>query len=126
MGEFVGAIGIRAHTIEAIRSAFVYSPCTWHGNRTSVTFDVTKISGLQGFHYGSFAEWVREFNAKEIPPEKVRLVQFYVVNYLLCPNSEDEFEVEALVREVFGETGFPTTRKQVAKIGRYTLFKEVQ
>ena len=124
MSEFVGAIGIRAHTIEAIRSAFTYLPNMWHSNRTSVTFDVTKVRGLPGFSYGSFAEWVREFHCKEIPPEKVRLVQFYIVNYFLCPDSEDEFEVEALVREVFGQTGFPTTRKQIARIGRYTLTRD--
>lgn len=111
--QFIGAVGLRAFYIQAIRAAFA-----------KPHFDVCVFHGLPAYNSTTFAGWVRDLHCKHPVSEAVRrAAQFYCVNYFLCPETEDEFEVEALVREVFPDDCPPPARL-VFRIGKYTVYKE--
>lgn len=112
MSEFIGVIVHRTYLIEAIRRAF---------DESRGHFDICALHKLPGYENDTFSRWVHALHCqKNVPAETMRLAQLYVVNYFLCPDSTDEFEVEAYAREVWPER--VPTRKPILKIGKLSLY----
>lgn len=107
--EFVGALSQKVFYMQAIRNAFEgdsFNVCCFH--RTPKYLDST------------FAGWVSALHCKKnIDPNTLNLAKTYCVNYFLCPEVTDEFELEAYVREVFPEAA--VKEKVILKVGNYEL-----
>lgn len=116
--KFIGVMGERAYLIEAVRGAFAKG-----------RFDVCNIHNLPNFGRDTFAEWASDLHCKtesEIGSETWRKLQFYVVNYLLCREATDEFEVEAYVREVWPDRDECATDKVIISVGKFALIKRAR
>lgn len=108
--EFVGSIGQKAHLMQAIRLAFA-------GKK----FDICALHKLPGFDYQTFAGWVRALHCADADENTLHLAKCYCVNYLLCPEATDEFEVEAYMLEIFPPKRCTEEYKSVLRIGCYEL-----
>lgn len=116
MNEFIGVLSERAHRIRSLRAAF----CDGYLN-------ICAVHRLPGYDNQKIAKWVSNLHCeRNASPEDIERAKFYLVNYILCPDAEDEFEVEALTREVFSAEIEAQSKKPrtLLKIGRLRLVRE--
>lgn len=113
--EFVG-VSKDAHITHAIRAAFA-----------GPKFDICCINKLPEFDYWRFAQWIQKMHCEPwVSDSQKWAAQCYTVNYFLCPDAPDEFEVEALARQIFQSAPVVAdvvNGKRVFKIGKYELWK---
>lgn len=113
--EFVGALGDVVFYKEAIKTAF-----------TTGYFNICALHTLPRYDHETFAGWVRALHCeREAPREQIARAKAYCVNYFLCPETKDEFELEAYMQEIFPAKPECKTEKVIFKIGRYELRKAV-
>lgn len=113
--KFIGVMGERAYLLEAVRGAF-----------SKGRFDICHLHHLPNYDRATFAEWASDLHCNkesDIGSGMWRKLQLYVVNYILCPEATDEFEVEAYVREVWPEREECATDKQIFSVGKFVLIK---
>lgn len=116
--KFIGVMGERAYLLEAVRGAFAKG-----------RFDICNFHKLPNFNHDTFATWASDLHCKteaEIGSGVWRKLQFYVVNYMMCPEATDEFEVEAFVREVWPEREECATDREILSIGKFVLIKRTR
>jgi hypothetical protein len=110
--EFIGVVGERTFYILAIRQAF-----------NKEYFNLCDLHHLPKFNNSTFAKWVQNLHCRySVDENTLNLAKLYCINYFLCPESEDEFEVEAYMREIFHKENKKS--RTIFKIGQFKLIKD--
>lgn len=117
MSEFSGVLSRKVHLINTVRAAFA---CDYKG------FNVCVFHNLEEFDSKTFARWANELHCKNPTGAQLAVLKAYCVNYFICPEVQDEFELEAIVRQVFPpveEAKPELEQKVVFKLGKWVLYK---
>lgn len=66
--------------------------------------NICAIDKLSEYDSKTFPSWIQSLHCvKNVDEQLIELAKRVTVNYFLCPNATDEFEVEAYYGEVFRE-----------------------